>query len=69
MTNGTFNIHNIEGIVMRGVGLGIVAGVSMKTIDIVQKGFGQEPKGRKKQAEWKPPKMVFQELKLKKLKF
>jgi len=63
----TFDISDISGVVYQGVGLGILAGVSMRTMDIVQQGF-QQPKRkstRKKQKEWRPPKMVFPELKLK----
>jgi len=63
----TFDISDISGVVYQGVGLGILAGVTMRTMDIVQQGFGQQPtkKGKKtKQKEWRPP-MVFEPLKLK----
>ena len=60
-------------IVYQGVGLGILAGVSMKTLDIMQEGLRQEKKRRrkkgKKQKAWTPPKMVFQDLKLTTPKF
>jgi len=62
----TFDISDVSGVVYQGVGLGILAGVSMRTMDIVQQGFKQPKQTkRKKQKEWRPPKMVFEPLKLK----
>jgi len=62
----TFDISDVSGVVYQGVGLGILAGVSMRTMDIVQQGFKQpKTSSRKKQKEWRPPKMVFEPLKLK----
>lgn len=57
-----FSIQPIAGVVYQGVGLGILAGVSMKTLDIVQQGFKQ-PKTGKKQ------KGMFLDLGLKQPKF
>ena len=61
----TFDPQSIANIAYQGLGIGIIAGVSMKTLDIMQEGLGQKKGRRKKQKQWQPPKMVFQELKLK----
>ena len=61
----TFDINDVSGVVYQGVGLGILASVSMRTMDIVQQGFKQPKKSKKKAKQWQPPKMVFEPLKLK----
>ena len=63
-----FDINDVSGVVYQGVGLGILAGVTMRTMDIVQEGLGQKPRRKstkKKAKQWQPPKMVFEPLKLK----
>jgi len=59
-----FNPSAIAGIAYTGIGLGLVAGISLKTLDIMQDAFREDrqQKQRKKHykaPEWKPPKNMF----------
>ena len=64
-----FNPSSIAGIAYTGIGLGLIAGISLKTLDIMQDAFREDRQQKQKQKQFKvpkfkPPKSMFIEPKL-----